>query len=321
MKRFILILFLLLAAREIRAFGLAGHAAIACIAEHHLTPRARTNIMRYTDHRSIVYYASWMDEWRRSKGYEFTTHWHAGTVDAEFRSTPAVREASGAKGDCVVAVEQSIALLSEYDKLDDSTVLVHIKYLVHLLGDMHCPTHVYYYPDNMTLGKFPVKLHGVETNYHKIWDGQLLDSRHKFWGFQDYRHALDNYTDEEIARMTEGTPVEWFEESARRRDLRLGAARRRAGAGVLQCACPVRGVSARAVGVSAGQGAQRTVRPVGSNDAYEERRAVRQLSSLHRSLVSFQILFGSCLYLNMTANTIATTSENPANRYHESGHP
>ena len=109
MKRFILILFLLLAAREIRAFGLAGHAAIACIAEHHLTPRARTNIMRYTDHRSIVYYASWMDEWRRSKGYEFTTHWHAGTVDAEFRSTPAVREASGAKGDCVVAVEQSIA--------------------------------------------------------------------------------------------------------------------------------------------------------------------------------------------------------------------
>ena len=216
MKRFILILFLLLAAREIRAFGLAGHAAIACIAEHHLTPRARTNIMRYTDHRSIVYYASWMDEWRRSKGYEFTTHWHAGTVDAEFRSTPAVREASGAKGDCVVAVEQSIALLSEYDRLDDSTVLVHIKYLVHLLGDMHCPTHVYYYPDNMTLGKFPVKLHGVETNYHKIWDGQLLDSRHKFWGFQDYRHALDNYTDEEIARMTEGPPVEWFEESARR---------------------------------------------------------------------------------------------------------
>ena len=146
MKRFILILFLLLAAREIRAFGLAGHAAIACIAEHHLTPRARANIMRYTDHRSIVYYASWMDEWRRSKGYEFTTHWHAGTVDAEF----------------------------------------------------------------------PVKLHGVETNSHKIWDGQLLDSRHKFWGFQDYRHALDNYTDEEIARMTEGTPVEWFEESARR---------------------------------------------------------------------------------------------------------
>ena len=73
MKRFILILFLLLAAREIRAFGLAGHAAIACIAEHHLTPRARANIMRYTDHRSIVYYASWMDEWRRSKGYESTT--------------------------------------------------------------------------------------------------------------------------------------------------------------------------------------------------------------------------------------------------------
>ena len=91
MKKLILILFALLAAREIRAFGLAGHAAIACIAEHHLTPRAKANIMRYTDHHSIVYYASWMDEWRHSKGYEFTTHWHAGTVDAQLRSTAAVR--------------------------------------------------------------------------------------------------------------------------------------------------------------------------------------------------------------------------------------
>ena len=165
MKRFILILFLLLAAREIRAFGLAGHAAIACIAEHHLTPRARANIMRYTDHRSIVYYASWMDEWRRSKGYEFTTHWHAGTVDAEFRSTPAVREASGAKGDCVVAVEQSIALLSEYDKLDDSTVLVHIKYLVHLVADILCPFFFFYYPDNITLLNSPLKLRGPDLNF------------------------------------------------------------------------------------------------------------------------------------------------------------
>ena len=184
MKRPILLLALaatLCATQNLFAWGRLGHATVARIAEEHLTKKARANLDKWLDGESIVYYASWMDEWRRSKGYEFTTHWHAGTVDAEFRSTPAVREASGAKGDCVVAVEQSIALLSEYDKLDDSTVLVHIKYLVHLLGDMHCPTHVYYYPDNMTLGKFPVKLHGVETNYHKIWDGQLLDSRHMRW--------------------------------------------------------------------------------------------------------------------------------------------
>ena len=209
MKKLILILFALLAAREIRAFGLAGHAAIACIAEHHLTPRAKANIMRYTDHHSIVYYASWMDEWRHSKGYEFTTHWHAGTVDAQLRSTAAVRDASGAKGDCVEAVEQSMALLSEYEKLDDSTVLVHIKYLVHLLGDMHCPTHVKY-PD---VKGFNIYVDGRKLNYHGVWDGYVLDCNVR-WNSMEFQHVLDRCTKKEIKAITAGSVRDWFHDCA-----------------------------------------------------------------------------------------------------------
>ena len=45
------------------AWGRTGHDAIAYIAECHLTPRARRVIERYLGH-SIVYDASWMDDWR-----------------------------------------------------------------------------------------------------------------------------------------------------------------------------------------------------------------------------------------------------------------
>ena len=191
-------------------WGKIGHDAIAYIAECNLTPKAKKNIEKYLGSRSIVYYASWMDQVRHTPAYRHTNTWHTNKVDAGGNYVP------DPEGDAMTFLDDCIAKVEDYRNQNDSTVTVSIRFIVHLVGDMHCPTHVYYYPDNMTLGKFPVKLHGVETNYHKIWDGQLLDSRHKFWGFQDYRHALDNYTDEEIARMTEGTPVEWFEESARR---------------------------------------------------------------------------------------------------------
>ena len=42
-------------------WGKSGHDAIAYIAECNLTPKARKNIEKYLDGRSIVYYAAWID--------------------------------------------------------------------------------------------------------------------------------------------------------------------------------------------------------------------------------------------------------------------
>ena len=47
-------------------------------------------------------------------------------------------------GNAIKGIEDTMELLRDYKSLDDSTVVVSIKYLVHLVGDMHCPTHVKY---------------------------------------------------------------------------------------------------------------------------------------------------------------------------------
>ena len=51
------------------AWGKSGHDAVAYIAETHLTKRAKAVIERYLGH-SIVYDASWMDDYRAEPGYE-----------------------------------------------------------------------------------------------------------------------------------------------------------------------------------------------------------------------------------------------------------
>ena len=57
------------------AWGKSGHDAVAYIAETHLTKRAKAVIERYLGH-SIVYDASWMDDYRAEPGYEMTNWWH-----------------------------------------------------------------------------------------------------------------------------------------------------------------------------------------------------------------------------------------------------
>lgn len=68
--------------------GKIGHDAIAYIAECNLTPKAKKNIEKYLGGRSIVYYASWMDQVRHTPAYRHTNTWHTNKVDTGETTCP-----------------------------------------------------------------------------------------------------------------------------------------------------------------------------------------------------------------------------------------
>ena len=138
-------------------WGKTGHDAIAYIAECNLTPRAKKNIGKYLDGRSIVYYASWMDAVRATEPYRATSKWHGFDADAECRYVP-----RPAEGDAVLGIEDAMEKLRGYRRQDDSTVRVAICCLVHLVGDMHCPTHVKY----PWYSSFKFELNGRKCAFH-----------------------------------------------------------------------------------------------------------------------------------------------------------
>ena len=84
------LLFLLLCAGFLQAgpvfgWGREGHETIAKIAERNLTKRAKKRIEKYLGGHSVVYYAKWMDEYRKTPEYAFTDGWHTAPVDAGLR--------------------------------------------------------------------------------------------------------------------------------------------------------------------------------------------------------------------------------------------
>jgi len=110
---------------------------------------------------------------------------------------------------CVPALEDVIKKLENYKALDDSTVAVSIKFLIHLVADMHCPSHVEY----KTHPSFMVKYNGTDISYHSVWDAQMLRHAHA-WSYSEYQHQLDRSSANEKKQIMQGTPKEWFEQSA-----------------------------------------------------------------------------------------------------------
>lgn len=183
-------------------WGRDVHATITYIAERHLTPEAKANIEACIDGRSIVYYASWMDnfreeskQWRHSAYYYVETGKPAGTAYPELSTT--------------------IKKLGNYKSLSDKELKERIYHLVHALGDFHCPGHTYSQNEDrswkLNSHYDVVFVDGKVMSYHKIWDTNLIRYLHPSFGYMDFAHSLDcNISQEYIDRVTAGGLYEWL---------------------------------------------------------------------------------------------------------------
>lgn len=193
----------LLAAGHTYAWDRTRHDAIACIADRNLTRKARKNIARYLDH-PIVYYASYMDKFRNTP--EFRHIEHVGYVDERMRH---IGSPEAGKTDCVTELVLAIDRLRNYCHLSDSLVRLNLMYVIHIVGDMHCPSHVKY--PEVKSGR--AVLNGRKMSYHAVWDWGVLQAAHG-WSYTEYRQQLDTRSRREKAAMAAGTPEEWFRQSA-----------------------------------------------------------------------------------------------------------
>ena len=97
--------------------------------------------------------------------------------------------------------------------LSDSTVNVNLKYVIHLVGEMHCPGHIYFadLPGGMDAPRhydfFLLKYKGKEVTYHWVWDGSV-SRQYPDWTEEDFRRELDKWPAEKQRAVGEGTPAD-----------------------------------------------------------------------------------------------------------------
>ena len=59
-----------------------------------------------------------------------------------------------------------------------------IAIIVHLMGDMHCPMHIVYLPDNVVKGHYYIEWKNKKHDMHVMWDARIFTAYYD-WSFID----------------------------------------------------------------------------------------------------------------------------------------
>lgn len=226
MKRLLLTLFCaVVLATPAFGWGRLGHATIAQMAENHLSPKAKKTIDKYLNGQSIAYYASYPDDYRQvhiiDLGFEPTnsprkTVW-GHSFQAKKDGTLYLSERRGNEyvKNCVVRIQPIIDdFKANHRNMTDSARIVSLAFIVHIIGDIHCPKHIRY-EDEPTSGQFPVMWRGKEITYHSYWDEILLDRYFLQCGYNDLVELLDLHNAKERKEIAKGNVLDWAAENAR----------------------------------------------------------------------------------------------------------
>lgn len=183
---------LLLVAGPVFAWGGPAHRVVADLAEARLRPRAWQEAARLLADEPAAHLADvadWADAVRDAggPGAANTRRWHfvdfrGGCDYVPARDCPA--------GDCVVAaINRQARVLGDRGR-PDAERRDALKFLVHLVGDVHQPLHAT--PnDDKGGGNLQLAWHGKGRNLHSVWDGLVL-----FRAMQ--RDGLDGDEDEDV---------------------------------------------------------------------------------------------------------------------------
>jgi hypothetical protein len=172
LRRPLLLLFsflLAVSATSAFAWGTRGHQAVANLAYAKLTQKTRADVDRLLALESGATLAS-ISTWADVIRDETTARWHfvnfpRGTCRYDVR-----RDCPD--GQCVVeAVNAQLAVLAS--NASDEKRLTALKFVVHLVADMHQPLHAGYLDDRGG-NRYQVQAFGGGTNLHALWDSGLI---------------------------------------------------------------------------------------------------------------------------------------------------
>lgn len=180
-SRCLLLIALALPALSVQAFGPAGHRAVARIAEaglHAETRAAIQTLLALEGASRLDEVATWADELRDVPGFEKSSRWHyVNLVRGECRYRPDIHCPDG---DCVIgAIETQRRLLADPKAAPQARAQA-LKWLVHLVADVHQPLHTGY-ADDRGGNLYQVQLAGKGTNLHAAWDSGLNALRGETW--------------------------------------------------------------------------------------------------------------------------------------------
>lgn len=209
MKTFTLALTLLTSSAAF-AWGPTGHRAVGEIATKFLHIDALVRANKILKGASLARVSTWPDEIRSEPTtYSHTYVWHYTTWQTDAHDHSGETE-TNTTGFLLKSINEHLAVLKD-PAADDDKKAFSLKFLVHLIGDLHQPLHVGNGTDQG--GNFcKVVFQGKPTNLHALWDEGMIDFTNL--SFTELAKMVsEGKQGETIRAIRSGNAVDWALES------------------------------------------------------------------------------------------------------------
>ena len=192
------------------AWGRVGHWIIAQLAERHLSDQARAEINALLEPgESLADCSTWADERRGEMPH--TAPWHYVDVPLdEPRYDDRFAGDEPGKGYIVPKIRELRLVLKDRTRPVEERRQA-LRFLVHLVEDLHMPLHV---GENHDKGgnNLQVRWFDRGSNLHRVWDSGIIDRAGRGEaGWLEDLIAMD--TEEARAEARKGTVEDWATES------------------------------------------------------------------------------------------------------------
>ena len=192
-------------------WGQIGHRTIGHIADSMLTKKAQKQVKRVLGHETLAEVSTWMDEIRSDRSYFYANTWHYCTIPDGMTYEEAPTQKGG---DVVWALEKIIKEL-KVGNLPPEKEAMNLKFLVHLVGDIHQPLHVGNGKDRGG-NSVRVKWFNDRTNLHSVWDTKMIDG--KQFSYTEFANWINHPSDAEVKSWQAASVRDWAMESMSYRD-------------------------------------------------------------------------------------------------------
>ncbi len=206
MKKAILVLGMCVWAHATYAWGQTGHRVIGEIAECHMSRKAKKQVQKLLGKERLSMVSTWMDEVRSDDAYDHTHDWHWVTIPYGKRYAETEKNPDG---DLIEAIGRMKKILGS-DTASGEKKTEALKFLVHLVGDLHQPLHVGNGTDKGG-NDVKVKYFWEKSNLHRVWDSGIIDS--KQLSYSELAESINRASKDQVKMWQAGTVVSWAVEA------------------------------------------------------------------------------------------------------------
>jgi len=207
-------LLLLCTLATLLAFGKTGHRIVGKIAENHLSESAKAEIKKLLGNTNLAAVSNWADFIRSYKKWKHAGSWHYTTVpDGKTYENSRTPENRGKLVEKIAEFRKTLA--NPNASKEDREIA--LKFLVHLIGDLHQPLHV---GNGKDKGGNDLKVKFMwekpDVSLHVVWDTKLI--LHQELSYTEYASTLEEmYSAKEKQKWQASEVVDWVHESQKYR--------------------------------------------------------------------------------------------------------